>query len=73
MVYRGLIERAIAGRDRRAYREAAGLLKEVRSMLLANGRASDFEAELSGVRRAHTRKRALLDELEKAQLGWGGQ
>lgn len=69
-VYRRLIEGAIAGRDRRAYREAARLLDEVRSMLSAHDRANDFEAELSAVRRAHARKPALLDELDKARRGW---
>jgi uncharacterized Zn finger protein len=69
-VYRRLVERAIAGGDRRFYRHAAGLLGEVRALLAAHDRLAEFDAEVDAVRRAHPRRRALLDELDKAGRRW---
>jgi uncharacterized Zn finger protein len=71
-VYRQLVERAIDGKDRRAYQEAAGLLGELRDLLREHGRLADFEGTLDSVRQTHARKRALLDELARAQTRWAG-
>lgn len=66
-VYRRLVESAIAGRDRRAYRGAADLLGEVRILLVQHERGHEFDVELEAVKNAHARKPALLDELSKAK------
>jgi uncharacterized Zn finger protein len=72
-VFRRLVGRAIDGKDRRSYREAAGLLAELRDILGAHGRLADFESTLDAVRQTHARKRALLDELGRAQAQWVGR
>lgn len=69
-VYHRLVEQAIAGKDRQAYREAASLLGELRTLLAGHDRLAEFDAALEGVRRTHARKKALLDELRRAQARW---
>jgi len=69
-VYRRLVERAIDGKDRRAYREAAVLVTELRDLLRAHGRLADYDSTLDAVRQTHARKRALLDELSRAEARW---
>lgn len=50
------------------YQRAAQLLVEAQPLAKESGRAEEFEAHLAAFRAAHKRKRALLDELNRARL-----
>ncbi len=63
-VYEREVERAIAGRDKRAYAEAVALMDRVRSVLEEIGEGDAFPRYVARVRDAHKRKRNLLRLLE---------
>lgn len=60
-VYQRHIEDVIAGKDKRAYAEAAQLIDErVRALFLECGRAADFDRYVEDVRARHKAKRNLM-------------
>lgn len=63
-VYEREVERAIAGRDTRAYEEAVALMEHVRAVLEQLGEADAFPRYVTRVRDEHKRKRNLLKLLE---------
>ena len=67
-VYRRLLDRVLEQSDVRAYREAVGLLREIRATLLTHGRKNEFGDEVEGIRAAHRRRPKLLSLL--TDEGW---
>lgn len=67
--YRNLIDERAMHTGRRHYREAVNLLRELRSASAACGQLHQFHEYLDELRARHRRKRALLDELDRARLG----
>jgi uncharacterized Zn finger protein len=67
--YRAWVHEAIGRGSRPGYREAVGLLEELRGVAEKCERAGEFEAFLDGLRAGNRRRSALLDELDKAGLG----
>ena len=67
-IYNRRIERLIAGRGRSNYREAAGLLKRVKTLSGAVGAGIEWGPYLADLRRRHARLPALMDELDRARL-----
>jgi len=60
-VYRRHVENVIAGKNKRAYAEAVGLIdKTMRELYAESGRPEDFEAYVEEVRTAHKPKRNLM-------------
>ncbi|MFQ5693098.1 MAG: hypothetical protein ACE5IM_08660, partial [Nitrospinota bacterium] len=66
-IYRGRIEAAIGRKNDEAYREAVGLLRKVRGLMLRLGRRAEFAECLAGIRAAHGRKRNLMKLLDRAR------
>ena len=67
-VYRGHVERTIAGKDKRSYAEAIRLMKEtIRPLLAECGRAADFDSYLAEVRATHRQKRNLMKLIDKLE------
>ncbi len=67
--YRTLIEHSAAQTGRRHYRQAVNLLQELRSVSEAAGQHPQFQRFIGELRARHKRKSALLDEVDRAQLG----
>jgi uncharacterized Zn finger protein len=67
-LYSELVEHAIRGRDRRAYRQAVQYLKRVKAVYKALNAASDWEAYLQALRADHRHLPALQDEMRQARL-----
>jgi len=63
-IYRAAAERLIDRAHPKAYAEAGGLLRRVREVLDASGRASEWPEFLAGVRESHRRKRRLMEVLD---------
>lgn len=59
-VYRRLVEPTLEGRNNEAYKEAVGLLRDVRDLMAGLGRAPEFAAYLEDIRARHRRKRNFL-------------
>ena len=68
-IYRRLADRSIAQRQRTAYREAAGHLARVQSVLRANGRTREWDETIAALRQQHKTLRALREELDALRLG----
>jgi uncharacterized Zn finger protein len=66
--YRRFAEEALGGANRGAYRTAAGWLVGLRDLHTRVGTADAFAAYLTGLREAHRRRRAFLEELRRAGL-----
>ena len=66
--YRRFAEEALAGANRGAYRTAAGWLVGLRELHARVGTPDAFAVYLTGLREAHRRRRAFLDELRRAGL-----
>ena len=66
--YRRFAEEALAGANRGAYRTAAGWLVGLRDLHTRVGTPDAFAVYLTGLREAHRRRRAFLDELRRAGL-----
>jgi SWIM zinc finger len=60
--------RAIEGKNRDQYRIAAGLLAEAKLLSTRCGRSEDFDDHLAALRATHRAKRALREELDRADL-----
>jgi uncharacterized Zn finger protein len=67
--YRAWVHEAIARGGRAGYREAVGLLEELRAASEKCDRTGEFDAFLDGLRAGNRRRSALLDELDRAGLG----
>ncbi|HEV2781990.1 MAG TPA: hypothetical protein VGX25_21585 [Actinophytocola sp.] len=66
--FRALIIECAARTGRRHYREAVALLHELRALSERCGRRTEFAEFVGALRTRHRRKRALLDELDRAHL-----
>jgi uncharacterized Zn finger protein len=66
--YRALIEQAATRPGRRAYREVADLLRELRAAATRAGELAGYRVLLAELRERHRRRTAFLDELDRAQL-----
>lgn len=63
-IYQRLIEPTLNRKTKQAYREAIGLLRQIRDLMFRVGKEPEFERYLAAVRSAHKAKRnfvALLD------------
>jgi uncharacterized Zn finger protein len=69
-LYRQGAERAIRGRNRPSYANAAHLLARVRALYRALGEPEAWQAYIADLRQEHRRLRALQDELNKAGITW---
>lgn len=67
-LYRSLADAAIAGRDRQAYRAAAGYLAAIRRLLEESGRSAEWRQTITALRDEHRRLRALKEELDALGL-----
>lgn len=59
-MYRRLLDRIVEQTDVRAYREAVGLLREIRATLAACAREPEFAPEVERVREANRRRPKLV-------------
>jgi len=67
-VYRRHVENVIAGKDKRAYAEAARLIDEtMRALFAESGRSEDFDAYVEEVRTAHKPKRNLMKAMAELE------
>lgn len=64
----GLIEKAIAERNRGSYQTAAGYLKKVRDLYKAINAQNDWQLYIQKIRTSYPTLRALQDELNQAGL-----
>lgn len=64
--YRALIEAGATRTGRRHYREAADLIRELRTAAQRCGQTEEAERFVADLRARHRRKSALLDELDRA-------
>ena len=63
-IYQRLIEPTLNRKNKQAYREAIGLLRQIRDLMFRVGKEPEFEQYLAQVRSGHKAKRnfiALLD------------
>lgn len=67
-LYRELAERAIAGRERKHYRESAKYLQRVKALHKRENNQAAWDDYIATLRGAYSNLRALLDELNKAGL-----
>jgi len=67
-VYRMLVDRTVAATNDSAYRDAVGLLDELRELLARSGREEDHTQVVADVRHVHRRKRNLMKLLD--QQAW---
>jgi uncharacterized Zn finger protein len=67
-LYTELVEHAIRGRDRRAYRQAVQSLKRMKAAYKALDAASEWEAYLQALRAEYRHLPALQDEMRQARL-----
>lgn len=65
-VFQAQVEAALGGKNNDAYREAIGLLRKVRELMLRLGRDAEFARYLESVRAAHKPKRNFRKMLEHA-------
>ncbi len=68
-LYRRLVEMAIAGRQRKTYREAARLLQRMQPLYRRLKAEGEWEAYIRSLASRHRKLRALQDELRAAVLG----
>jgi uncharacterized Zn finger protein len=66
-IYQGQIEPTVNGKNNEAYREAVGLLRKVRELMVRLGRKDDFTSYLNEVRVAHKPKRNFMKLLDRAR------
>jgi uncharacterized Zn finger protein len=67
-VYRLHVEQTIAGKDKRSYAEAVGLIEEtIRPLFTECGKPDDYEGYLEEIRSSHRPKRNLMKLMD--QLG----
>lgn len=66
-VFQAQIEPTLAGKNNDAYREAVGLLRKVRALMIRLGHEADFARYLVSVRAAHKPKRNFMKLLERAK------
>ncbi|MBI3609118.1 MAG: hypothetical protein HY204_00235, partial [Nitrospirae bacterium] len=57
----------LAGKNNDVYREAVGLLRKVRALMIRLGHEADFTRYLVSVRAAHKPKRNFMKLLERAK------
>lgn len=67
-VFLAAADQAIEHKNRGSYRVAAGLLTEAGALFTRCDREEDFHAHLAALRTAHRSKRALREELDRANL-----
>jgi uncharacterized Zn finger protein len=67
-LYAELVERAIAGRDRRNYQQAVQYLKRLKAVYKSLKTLSDWEAYLQSLRAQYRHLPALRDEINQARL-----
>jgi hypothetical protein len=67
-LYRGYVERLIAGRGRENYAEACRLLRKVRALMKRTGAARAWTGYLAEFRERYRALRALQEELDAADL-----
>lgn len=65
--YQRQIEPTLSGKNNEAYREAIGLLRKVRELMLRLGREAEFAPFLHSVRAAHKPKRNFMKLLDHAR------
>lgn len=66
-VYQSQLDPALNRKNNEAYREAVGLLRKVRGLMIQLGRESDFARYVESVRTAHKPKRNFLKLLDGAK------
>lgn len=66
-VYQRQIEPTLDGKNNEAYREAVGLLRKVRELMVRLGREDEFTTYLNEVRAAHKPKRNFMKLLDHAR------
>jgi uncharacterized Zn finger protein len=66
-VYQKHVERVLNQKNNEAYREAVGLLREVRKLMAHAGRENDFAGYLASVRAEHKPKRNFIKLLDHAK------
>ncbi|MBI4481544.1 MAG: SWIM zinc finger family protein [Acidobacteria bacterium] len=66
-VYQNQVEPTVNQKNNEAYREAIGLLRKVRGLMVRLGRESDFGPYLESVRAAHRPKRNFMKLLDRAK------
>jgi uncharacterized Zn finger protein len=66
-IYQGQIEPTVNGKNNEAYREAVGLLRKVRELMIRLGRKDEFTNYLNEVRVAHKPKRNFMKLLDQAR------
>jgi len=66
-VYQAQIEPTLQHKNNGAYREAVGLLRKIRALMIHLGRDSEFAPYLASVRQAHRPKRNLMALLDRAR------
>ncbi len=67
-LYHELVERAIRGRDRRAYQQAAQYLKRMKAVYKSVNAHADWDAYLQSLRAQYRHLPALQDEMRQARL-----
>ncbi len=68
-VYRGHVERTIAGKDKRSYADAVRLIDQtIRPLFAECDRPADFNAYLAEVRTVHRPKRNLMKLMDELQI-----
>jgi uncharacterized Zn finger protein len=67
-LYKELVERAIGGRQRRTYQQAARHLTRLKALYTRLEAQSDWETYVQTLRTSYTRLPALHDELRRARL-----
>ena len=65
--YKRLIEPTIAGKTKNAYRDAVGLLREIRRLYRRIGKADGFDEYLESVKTSHKLKKNFMKMLERAR------
>jgi uncharacterized Zn finger protein len=66
-VYQSQVEPTLNQKNNEAYREAIGLLRKVRALMVRLGRESEFVRYLESVRAAHKPKRNFMKLLDRAK------
>jgi tetratricopeptide (TPR) repeat protein len=66
-VYQAQIEPTLQQKNNDAYREAVGLLRKIRVLMIRLGRDTEFASYLASVRAAHRLKRNLMALLDRAR------
>ena len=67
LVYRRHIDPTVNQKNNEAYREAVGLLRKIRELMVRLGREADFGRYLESVRVAHKPKRNFMKLIERAR------